>query len=326
MSIHSLGLESREHLVSILETDPGIFDDVLSPSVLSEIKTFAGPAKTYIKFLRSDHTHHGLTYKVGLNIDPLPFVGSGACQAGGIYFTEFNWMGKWTHYGTRFAIVKIPDDARVYKEPCGTKLKADKIEIVDIVDMEGNPHWMQTLLDNDPVKILEVVTSCGKALKYVTDQTLEICLAAVTNYGFSLMYVKEQTPELCLAAVTSHGWALDFVKDQTPELCLAAVISDGLALENVINQTPEICLAAVTEYGGALQFVKDQTPEICLAAVTTNGGALEFVNDQTPGFCLAAVMQYGNSLLYVKEQTPEICQAAVKQSKTAERYVKINYV
>ena len=204
-TINSLGLDSREHLVSILETDPGIFDDVLSPSVLSEIKTFAGPAKTYIKFLYSDLTHHGLTYKVGLNIDPLPFVGSGSCQAGGIYFAEMKWMGKWMHYGTRFAIVKIPDDARVYKEPCGTKLKADKIEIVKIVDMEGNPHWMQTLLDNDPVKILEVVTSHGRALKIVKDQTPEICLAAVTSKGDAIKYVKEQTPEICLAAVTSHG-------------------------------------------------------------------------------------------------------------------------
>jgi len=134
--------------------------------------------KTYIKFLNSDLTHHGLTYKIGINIDPLPFVGSGECTAGGIYFTEFKCMEQWLEYGTLAALVKIPDDARVYKEPCGTKLKADSIEIVKIVDMKMGPHWMQTLLDNDPDKILDAVTQNGFALKYVKEQTPEICLAA----------------------------------------------------------------------------------------------------------------------------------------------------
>ena len=194
----------------------------------------------YIKFLSSDRTHHGLTYKIGLNTDPLPFVGSGECQAGGIYFSELVHMGKWSHYGTSAALVEIPTDAQVYKEPCGTKLKADKIEIVKIVDMNGDPYWLQTLLDNYPAKILEVVTSVKNAIAYVKEQTPEICLAAVTVNRCAIRYVKKQTPEICLAAVTRYGCAIEYVKEQTPVICLAAVTSSGGALEYVKDQTPEI--------------------------------------------------------------------------------------
>ena len=48
-----------------------------------------------------------------------------------------------------------------------------------------------------------------------------------------LRYVKEQTLEICLAAVQQWGWALRFVKDQTLEICLAAVQQNGRALRYV---------------------------------------------------------------------------------------------
>jgi len=47
-------------------------------------------------------------------------------------------------------------------------------------------------------------------------------LAAVQQDGYALRYVTDQTPEICLAAVQQDGGALQFVTDQTPELCLAA--------------------------------------------------------------------------------------------------------
>ena len=224
----------------------------------------------YIKFLRDGLTHNGLTYKVGINVDPIPFVGSGSCSAGGIYFSELSHWTEWTHMGTNAALVLIPDDAQVYREPCGTKLKADKIEIVKIVDMmEGG--WIQNLFKDFPNFLLDLVSSGGEVIRYVKDQSPELCLAAVTQCGDAIKYVNEQTPEICLAAVISSGWTLNYVKEQTPEICLAAVTSIGHSLEYVKEQTPEICLAAVTSRGYALEFVQEQTPEICLAAVTSSG-------------------------------------------------------
>jgi len=58
-------------------------------------------------------------------------------------------------------------------------------------------------------------------------------LQAVKLNGFDLRYVKEQTPEICLEAVKKNGYALRYVKEQTPEICLEAVKLNGYALQYV---------------------------------------------------------------------------------------------
>jgi len=55
-------------------------------------------------------------------------------------------------------------------------------------------------------------------------------LEAVKRNGFSLKYIKNQTPEICLTAVKENGWALEFVKEQTPEICIEAVKKDKAAV------------------------------------------------------------------------------------------------
>jgi len=65
----------------------------------------------------------------------------------------------------------------------------------------------------------------------------EDAIKAVESDGYALRYVKDQTPEVCLKAVESDGDALQYVKDQTPEVCLKAVESDGYALQYVDTST-----------------------------------------------------------------------------------------
>ena len=213
---------------------------------------------TYVKTIGSIRVCHE-EYTLGLNVYKHQFRAGGSIHTGGIDFTELvNW-NEWRDYETTVALVCIPDDARVCRDPCGTTLKADKIEIVSILKMKGNP-WVQMFLNNDPEKILEVVTRNGAALRYV----------------------KDQTPEMCQAVVSKKCHYLRDVIDQTPEMCLEAVKQDGYVLMFVKNQTPEICIAAVKQYGRAITFVKDQTPEMCLEAVTQDGSNLQFVKDPTP--------------------------------------------
>ena len=52
--------------------------------------------------------------------------------------------------------------------------------------------------------------------------------------GHALRYVEQQTDEICLAAVQQDGHALQYVKQQTDEICLAAMQRDGDALRHVV--------------------------------------------------------------------------------------------
>ncbi len=58
---------------------------------------------------------------------------------------------------------------------------------------------------------LEVVKINGHMLKYIREQTQDICLAAVRENGDALKYVREQTQEICLVAVKQIPRALLYV-------------------------------------------------------------------------------------------------------------------
>ncbi len=61
----------------------------------------------------------------------------------------------------------------------------------------------------------------------------EEALEAVKQDGYNLKYVIEQTPEICMEAVKQYGTALQFVKEQTEEICLGAVKQNDYALQYV---------------------------------------------------------------------------------------------
>ena len=166
---------------------------------------------TYYKVVRDDLTHHGFTYKLGLNVDTLYFNPSGSCRPGGLYFTDIDNLGTFFDFGNLIAFIKIPIDAQVYSEPCGSKWKANRIIIEKFVTIDS--YW----------------------------HNYKFCIKAVKHDGFALQYVKNQSPELCLVAV-KNGCALQYVKAQSPEICLESVAQDAFALEYGKEQTPEICL------------------------------------------------------------------------------------
>jgi len=310
--------------------------------------------KFYVKFLKKDNVHRGMTYKLGLNEDVLPFDGTGYCRPGGIYLTEIKNMEKWRGHGTKLAIVSISVSAKVHFEECGTKLKASKIFIHTISEESKGLSCLMNFLESvdnrngileavsmkycsdwkAPISFLKKQTPelCAASVKaypgslgYVLDQTPELCMTAVILKPETIRTVRVQTPELCLAAVTKKGDVLSHVRVQTPEICLAAVTNSsgwGDTLLMVRVQTPEICLAAVNKYPGSIKYVRDQTPDICLAAVKNRGLLLKFVKEQTPEICLAAITSNVDAFEYVKDQTPEICLAVVKKNRFSLKYVK----
>ena len=56
------------------------------------------------------------------------------------------------------------------------------------------------------------------SLRYVENQTEELCLTAVAQAGYSLEYVRNQSEAICLEAVKQNYRALEFVKKSNLEL------------------------------------------------------------------------------------------------------------
>jgi hypothetical protein len=224
------------------------------------------------KLLAADLCHNGFTYKEGLNVDTLPFNPVGACEAGGLYYTSFEHIPKW--YASDWPLiadVTVPDGARVYEEPCGTKWKADQLVLTNIRPLS------EFLAGLDEATLLKFLTKDCHMLQHVVNKTDALCQAAVRKCGCVLQWVPKPTHAMCLAGVQKDGMSLHYVRDQTPAICLAAVQRDGNALAYVNVQTDEICLAAVRQDGFALKYVHNQTEEICLVALTQQPYARKYV-------------------------------------------------
>jgi hypothetical protein len=80
-----------------------------------------------------------------------------------------------------------------------------------------------------------------------------MCIAAVEKEPFAIRYVKDQTRELCLLAVSRSYATFKHIKEPTEEMRRAAerrreweaVKKDGMMIQYIEEQTPELCLAAV---------------------------------------------------------------------------------
>jgi len=225
------------------------------------------PNNRFYKFLHNNLIHNKFRYELGVNIDFNPFNPEGECTKGGLYFCDDTKCHMyWKRFGTKLAYIEIPPDARVYIEK--NKFKADKFIITNIVDFEQVPDsfWIR-MLSKD-----------GLALKYVKEQTHDICKLAIRQNHNALRYVKDQTRDLCMLTVRMNSFSIRHVRDQTEEICTIAVKQNGLALQNIRDQTENLCKLAVEENSSALQYAKIQTYDLCRLAIRRNKHAEKYIH------------------------------------------------
>jgi len=96
----------------------------------------------------------------------------------------------------------------------------------------------------------------SKKSYYFVEPNMNNYLEAVNQDAHALKYIEDQTEEICLEAVRKDPFALMDVRNQTETICLEAVRMNVLALNYVRNQTEEICTAAINQGINAISFVK----------------------------------------------------------------------
>jgi len=150
--------------------------------------------------------------------------------------------------------------------------------------------------------------------KIITDTSNPLCgktyeetLTEIKRNGLLLRYVEQQTSELCEAAMGENVFAIRFAKYKPYKSCLTAVEQYGALITYIEEQTPELCLTAVQVNGYALRYVNEQTLEICKAALDQTTQALTFVQPRfykELGIVLLAehVMYIDWKLIYYKDK------------------------
>ena len=129
--------------------------------------------KNGYKVIRSDMTHHGFTYRKGLNVDSNPFLYEGSCVPGGLYFfTGLKDLPDWLGYGDHLWEVEVPEDSPCVPDPEGGKYRAHKLILKKRHSLSSKNIWKQ------------IIKTCGKdktlrcAAEYGHTEVVKLLLAA----------------------------------------------------------------------------------------------------------------------------------------------------
>lgn len=180
----------------------------------------------FYKFLNRSLTTPYFRYQLGLNSETLPFYlnPSNETLKGGFYFCEESechrfWSELFLH---KVALVTIPDDAHVHIEKY--QFKSDKFILTEITDYNDVPDkfWIDILrnrqiyIENNRDRFFgNNLRTNGSVLKYIKNQTIDICEMAVKQYGPSLEFVQKDffTKKICKLAFQEDIYSVKKAKN-----------------------------------------------------------------------------------------------------------------
>jgi hypothetical protein len=76
----------------------------------------------------------------------------------------------------------------------------------------------------------------------------QVNLCVIKRDPAYIRFIKNQTHEICMEAVKQYGYLLRYVKNQTYEICMEAIKSNPCAIKYVLNRTPDMYTSDVEAY------------------------------------------------------------------------------
>jgi hypothetical protein len=252
-------------------------------------------------------------------------------------------------YHLNLNITRNNNEIKWYKTCYFTKNKTDKYHV-------DRTQTLEDFFVSNPQLHLIAMKQCGNALKYIPEQTNELCMEAIKQNLIAIKYIKNYYFDVSICAVRLasklkigiieyiKNYTKDISSDEFQQICDEAIKLDPennySALQFIENQPYDICLKLVRINYITLQYIKNQTPEMLIEIITKHPWAIQYVNDKIiecntdlyKKLCMIAVTKNGRTLQYVKNQTPDICKTAVNQiwdaiefieDKTSESFINL---
>ena len=228
----------------------------------------------HYKILRSDLTHHGFVYKLGLNKDTWAFNPSGSGEYGGLYYTDLEHVACFLDHGELIAMVTPV--GQIYEDPLLSKDKPMrwKTDELFLHSIEPLTEWVKKQNENT---LLSIIEDNAKLFKYIENPSLEFTSKAIEKNWQVIKYVENPDEKMQLIAVGKNGSALEYIKDADYNVQLKAVSQDGISIRFVKNPTEEMKLIAVRVYGNSIKYITDPSEEVQLVAVKNNPESIMYI-------------------------------------------------
>jgi len=101
---------------------------------------------------------------------------------------------------------------------------------------------------------------------YFTNLDENIAIEYVDKYPYLIKFITNQTPEMCKKAIKYNSFTIKDVKNQTLDICKYALLRNSAAISNIKNVTPELLIYAMNLNKYSWQSLEKITYElyVCL--------------------------------------------------------------
>ena len=192
-------------------------------------------------------------------------------------------------------------------------------------------------------------------LKYMSNQTENMCLVAVMKDPLTILSVLNQTEDICMVVVEAKGDYIKFVDHKTDKLCFAALKQDidsykhmdGVKLSQetllylartrptyiidmiddpYLNQLDEdleeLVIEAINQDPKLIQNIPyHQTEKICKTAINKDPETIIHITNKTDELIKLALRKNGLLLKHIKDQTYEQCEIAIQNNPMSLEFV-----
>ena len=283
-----IGSNQTENNVSKKKEHEGsphdILNNMIGQTITGKILNSIMEGIPFLKFMHDDDQHYGMKYVTGRNHDIEPFINSGQCEKGGIYFVT---IGHFNEYYRLFGSlskekyarrVRIDDDALIYIER--NKLKCNKIILEDRMKKKVLVKKLitETLRNGHPEVIHQIIEIDGRSIKYIDQKimTHDMMIHGVKRDGLSIRYIDQNNKnidEIIMEAVKQNGMSLQYIDPKLiiDQIRMEAIKNHSMAVQFIdpINVTRSMIECALTAYPFVIGFMDQKllTPSIIMFAI-----------------------------------------------------------
>lgn len=286
----------------------------------------------YVKFLQRNMTHHGFTYKEGLNIDTNPFSANGSCSRGGLYFTNLQYASNFKDYGPLIADVELPKDAKVYWESAN-KAKADRIVLKNIREFSQSVEAIEMLQVHHAFSVekLKMLTEekqtqlilqhrCEPQL-YLPHVSETVKIAVVQSSPGMIAFLADPSEAIQRVAVEKDPFSVRNMSKPSETIQMLAVSKNPETIGNISNPTEAVQLAAVTANPVLIRNIKNATFKVQKTAVQLDPFQIATFNNPPLEMQLDVVRQNGLLLKNIQSPSVKVQEEAVEENPMAIAFI-----
>ncbi len=266
----------------------------------------------YFKVLADDLIHHGYKYKLGLNVDVLPFNPNDSCGPGGLYYTTEEHVLSYSEYGS--LIAEVEPMGQTYKDPECDKWKTDKLFVKSIVPITT---WLSAKSRKFQCSMVKKNPS---NIRYIIDPAEGVQLVAVKLDGNSILYIKDPSEAVKLAAVKNKA-ELWYIKNPSEAVQLAMIKRDWQNIGYFENPSEVVQLAAVQQSPDGILNIKNPSEAVQLKAIDRYPGNIQYIKNPTESVQRKAIEKDSWTLMSIDNPSEEITQLAANRSRCMSAYV-----